>query len=91
VIKSAGHLIGPFEVESVLAEHPAVAEAGVIGIPDAVAGQLVKAGLLSDADLEQLEDAVAREIEEAIAFAGAGTLEPVEELERLLYFEGAAP
>ncbi len=43
VIKSSGHLIGPFEVESVLLEHPAVAEAGVIGIPDAVAGEVVKA------------------------------------------------
>ena len=38
VIKSAGHLIGPFEVESVLIEHPAVAEAGVIGLPDPTAG-----------------------------------------------------
>ena len=43
VIKSAGHLIGPFEVESVLMEHPAVAEAGVIGKPDPVAGEIVKA------------------------------------------------
>lgn len=43
VIKSAGHLIGPFEVESALLEHPAVAEAGVIGIPDAVMGEVVKA------------------------------------------------
>jgi acetyl-CoA synthetase len=43
VIKSAGHLIGPFEVESALLEHPAVAEAGVIGIPDPVAGEVVKA------------------------------------------------
>jgi len=43
VIKSAGHLIGPFEVESVLMEHPAVAEVGVIGLPDAVAGEIVKA------------------------------------------------
>ena len=42
VIKSAGHLIGPFEVESVLMEHPAVAEAGVIGKPDPVAGEIVK-------------------------------------------------
>ena len=42
VIKSAGHLIGPFEVESVLMEHPAVVEAGVIGVPDPVAGELVK-------------------------------------------------
>jgi len=43
VIKSAGHLIGPFEVESVLMEHPAVAEAGVIGKPDPVVGEVVKA------------------------------------------------
>ena len=43
VIKSAGHLIGPFEVESALMEHPAVAEAGVIGIPDPTIGEMVKA------------------------------------------------
>ena len=43
VIKSAGHLIGPFEVESVLMEHPAVVEAAVIGVPDPVAGEVVKA------------------------------------------------
>jgi acetyl-CoA synthetase len=43
VIKSAGHLIGPFEVESALLEHPAVAEAGVIGIPDPTVGEVVKA------------------------------------------------
>ncbi|MGH4008328.1 MAG: acetate--CoA ligase [Pseudonocardiaceae bacterium] len=43
VIKSAGHLVGPFEVESALMAHPAVAEVGVIGKPDPVAGELVKA------------------------------------------------
>jgi acetyl-CoA synthetase len=43
VIKSAGHLIGPFEVESALMEHAAVAEAGVIGLPDPTAGEIVKA------------------------------------------------
>lgn len=43
VIKSAGHLIGPFEVESALMEHPAVAEAAVIGLPDERAGEVVKA------------------------------------------------
>ncbi|WP_016881428.1 MULTISPECIES: acetate--CoA ligase [unclassified Rhodococcus (in: high G+C Gram-positive bacteria)] len=43
VIKSAGHLIGPFEVENVLMEHPAVAEAGVIGKPDPIVGAVVKA------------------------------------------------
>ncbi|WP_433520189.1 acetate--CoA ligase [Nocardia pseudovaccinii] len=46
VIKSAGHLVGPFEVESALMRHPAVAEAGVIGTPDPVAGELVKAFVL---------------------------------------------
>ncbi|MGE5688849.1 MAG: acetate--CoA ligase [Gemmatimonadota bacterium] len=43
VIKSSGHLIGPFEVESALMEHPSVAEAGVIGKPDPVVGEVVKA------------------------------------------------
>jgi acetyl-CoA synthetase len=43
LIKTSGHLIGPFEVESALIEHPAVAEAGVIGIPDETAGEIVKA------------------------------------------------
>jgi acetyl-CoA synthetase len=43
VIKSAGHLIGPFEVESALLEHPAVAEAAAIGKPDPVALEFVKA------------------------------------------------
>ena len=43
VIESAGHLIGPFEVESALMEHPAVAEVGVVGEPDALAGEVVKA------------------------------------------------
>jgi acetyl-CoA synthetase len=43
VIKSAGHLIGPFEVESALLEHPTVAEVGVIGMPDPVVGEMVKA------------------------------------------------
>ena len=43
VIKSSGHLIGPFEVESALMEHPAVAEVGVIGVPEETAGEIVKA------------------------------------------------
>ena len=46
VIKTSGHLVGPFEVESVLMEHPAVAEAGVVGLPDEVAGQRIKAFVL---------------------------------------------
>jgi len=43
LIKTSGHLIGPFEVESALIEHEAVAEAGVIGVPDETAGEVVKA------------------------------------------------
>ena len=46
LIKSSGHLIGPFEVESTLMEHQAVAEAGVIGKPDPVAMEVVKAFVL---------------------------------------------
>jgi len=56
VIKSAGHLVGPFEVESVLMEHPAVAEAGVIGKPDPVAGELVKAFVSLKPGHEATED-----------------------------------
>jgi len=43
VIKSAGYRIGPFEIESVILEHPAVAEAAVVGVPDALRGHIVKA------------------------------------------------
>jgi acetyl-CoA synthetase len=43
VIKASGHLIGPFEVENVLTDHPAVAEAAVIGKPDPTYGEVVKA------------------------------------------------
>ena len=43
IIKTAGHMVGPFEVESALMEHPAVAEAGVIGKPNPIIGELVKA------------------------------------------------
>jgi acetyl-CoA synthetase len=43
IIKTAGHMVGPFEVESALMGHPAVAEVGVIGKPEPVIGQIVKA------------------------------------------------
>ena len=43
VIKTSGERVGPFEVESKLIEHPAVAEAGVIGKPDPVRGEIIKA------------------------------------------------
>ncbi|AEN13441.1 MULTISPECIES: AMP-binding protein [unclassified Streptomyces] len=43
VIKTSGYRVGPYEVEAVLRGHPAVADAGVVGVPDAVRGQAVKA------------------------------------------------
>ncbi|GAA4551128.1 acetate--CoA ligase [Pseudonocardia xishanensis] len=56
VIKTAGHLVGPFEVESCLMRHPAVAEAGVIGVPDPAAGALVKAFVVLRAGVEPTEE-----------------------------------
>jgi acetyl-CoA synthetase len=61
VIKTAGHLIGPFEVESALIEHDAVAEAGVIGKPDPVAGNIIKAFVSLNPGREP-SDELAREL-----------------------------
>lgn len=46
VIKSSGYRIGPFELESVLMEHPAVRECAITGTPDPVRGQVVKATIV---------------------------------------------
>ena len=43
VVKSSGHLVGPVEVENALTQHVAVADAGVVGVPDPIAGERVKA------------------------------------------------
>jgi acetyl-CoA synthetase len=56
VIKSAGHLIGPFEVESALIEHPAVAEAAAIGMPDPTVGEVVRAFVSLKAGREPSEE-----------------------------------
>ena len=61
VIKTSGHLVGPFEVESVLMEHPAVAEAGVIGKPDPIALEVVKAFVTLKPGIAGT-DALAREL-----------------------------
>ena len=58
VISSSGHLIGPFEVESVLLEHPSVAEAGVVGLPDPVAGEAVTAFVTLVAGVAPSDDLV---------------------------------
>jgi len=55
IIKTAGHMVGPFEVESALMEHPAVAEAGVIGKPEPTIGELVKAFIALKPDFEPSE------------------------------------
>ena len=70
VIKTSGHLIGPFEVESVLMEHRAVAEAGVIGKPDPVRGEIIKAFVaLRDGyePSEELKQDIARFVKERLA------------------------
>jgi len=56
LIKTSGHLIGPFEVESALIEHTAVAEAGVIGVPDDTAGEVVKAYVTLNPGFEPTPD-----------------------------------
>jgi acetyl-CoA synthetase len=56
VINTAGHLVGPFEVESALIEHPAVAEAGVIGKPDPERLEIVKAFISLKAGFEPSEE-----------------------------------
>jgi acetyl-CoA synthetase len=61
VIKTSGHLIGPFEVESVLLEHKAVAEAGAIGKPDPAALEIVKAFVALKKGFEP-SDALRREL-----------------------------
>ncbi len=57
----------------------------------ALTAQLQAAQLLDEAELQALEQEVAEEIDGAIAFAEGGTVEPVEELERFVYWEGEAP
>jgi acetyl-CoA synthetase len=56
VIKTAGHLIGPFEVESVLNEHPDVSGSGVYGVPDEVAGEVIHARVVLRRGVEPTED-----------------------------------
>ncbi|MFC6835839.1 acyl-CoA synthetase [Halomarina ordinaria] len=58
VIISSGYRIGPFEVESSLGEHPAVAEAAVVPKPDAERGHVVKAFVVLSADYEPSDDLV---------------------------------
>jgi acetyl-CoA synthetase len=67
VIKTAGHIVGPFEVESVLTGHPAVAEAAVFGRPDSMLGEMVAACVILKAGIAPSE----RLRRELLAFARA--------------------
>jgi len=58
IIKSAGYRIGPFEVESALIEHPAVAESAVVGSPDLIRGTIVKAFIVLKPGFEPSEKLV---------------------------------
>ncbi len=65
VIKASGYRIGPFEVESALMEHPAVAEAAVVGSPDPVRGLIVKAFVVLKPGFRP-SDSLARDMQELV-------------------------
>jgi acyl-coenzyme A synthetase/AMP-(fatty) acid ligase len=65
VIISAGYRIGPFEVESALVAHPAVAEAAVVAAPDPDRGSVVRAVVVLRGGVER-SDALARELQEHV-------------------------
>lgn len=56
IIKTSGHMVGPFEVESALMEHPAVAEVGVIGKPHPMIGEIVMAFVSLKPDFEPSDE-----------------------------------
>ena len=65
VIKSSGYRIGPFEVESALAEHPAVLESAITGVPDPMRGQVVKATIRLKPGWERSDD-LKKELQEHV-------------------------
>ncbi|NLI38722.1 MAG: AMP-binding protein, partial [Clostridiaceae bacterium] len=65
IIKSSGYRIGPFEVESVIMEHPSVLECAVTGVPDPLRGQVVKATIVLARGYEP-SDALAKEIQDYV-------------------------
>jgi acetyl-CoA synthetase len=56
IIKSSGYRIGPFEIESVMLEHPAVMECAITGVPDDLRGQIVKATVVLSPEYEESEE-----------------------------------
>ena len=70
VINTSGERVGPFEVESALVEHPDVIEAGVIGKPDALRGEIIKAFVVLKpgvAENDELKEKLMRFVKEHLA------------------------
>jgi acetyl-CoA synthetase len=70
VIKTSGERIGPFEVESALVEYPGVVEAGVIGKPDALRGEIIKAFVVLKPEVkgdDLLKEKIAKFVKEHLA------------------------
>jgi len=65
IIKASGYRIGPFEVESVIQEHPAVAENAVVASPDSVRGEIIKAFIVL-VNGYKASDALAKEIQDFV-------------------------
>ncbi|MFE2087316.1 acyl-CoA synthetase [Streptomyces sp. NPDC057580] len=85
VIKTSGYRVGPYEVEAVLRGHPAVADAGVVGVPDPVRGQAVKAWIELSSGYEP-DEALARDITRFARAAHSHFAYP-----RLIEFVGELP
>lgn len=85
VIISAGYRIGPFEVESVIATHPAVAECAIIAVPDQIRGEVIEAFVvLRDSTLAS--DVLAGELQQWVKTHYAAHAYP-----RIVHFAGALP
>ena len=66
IIKTSGHMVGPFEVETALMKHPAVQEAAVIGKPEPSIGEMVKAFIVVKEGFEPNDDLVLEILEERV-------------------------
>lgn len=77
VINTAGERVGPFEVESKLIEHPAIAEAGVIGKPDPVRGEIIKAFVALKEGYDW-DDSLAKEVRDFVKLGLAAHAAPRE-------------
>ena len=77
VIKTGGERVGPFEVESALVEHPSVVEAGVIGKPDPLRGEIIKAFVVLQKDIKG-SDKLKEELKEYVKKHLAGHAYPRE-------------